>query len=229
MARRMLRFVGLALFCAARLPCFADPTGIIGLHGDYLSPQDDFKDNLDTRAWGGDATVVWNIEETPFALGVLFEAYSYGHTTFEESVHPLTPNVTVEIDRRNWIYNLSAVARFTPFGDSALCPYAEVGVGAMWLRTATSVELDGEDIAHHEDQGDVVASYGFSVGLLLEVAHWEPEPGHECHIFLDVRYRRVYASDAEYLGNVGGRGDTYEVIESDVTYDAVQVGVAFGF
>jgi hypothetical protein len=207
----------------------------VGLNGLVISPQSGFKENVDRLGIGLAGMFAYKFEESPFLVGLSIGGGNYGSDSRHEPFSTTIPDVSVEVTTSNNILfsHLLLQAR----GSSGpVQPYVEGLLGFNYLWTETKIEdiddYDDEEIASQTNFDDFAWSYGGGFGLLIKLATFDMDEGDakEGKLFLDLKVRYLYGSEAEYLkeGSIKRSGTgkvTYDVNKSDTDLMSFHIGV----
>ncbi len=190
-------------------------------------PQGEFRENVDRLGYGlsFSANTGKLLPNVPFSLGINIGYLIYGE---ENETRRLWADVPayVDINRTNSITNFHVLFQIDPI-TGPLRPYIEGLFGGAYLSTSTSVESEwnDEDIARETNFDDLCWSYGIGGGILYQI--WESPD--EMNLYLDVKVRYMFASEAEYLkeGSIDIIGNDlyYDVYKSNIDLMTLHIGV----
>jgi hypothetical protein len=109
-------------------------------------------------------------QRAPLAIGLSLGYLTYGSESRKEPFSSTIPDVTVEVTTTNSILLGHFLLRLQP-RDGTLRPYLEGMAGFNYLFTKTKIidVGDDEEIASSTNLDDLVFSYGFRSGLMIEV------------------------------------------------------------
>ena len=163
-------------------------------------PSSEFKDNLKRTGIGINGNFLfWNPTPIlPFSAGIDISYYNYGSETRREPFNPSTPDVSIDVDRTNNLVNFHVLFQIAPPIVGPIQPYIEALFGGAYFYTRTSVNnLDNEELASETNFDDWAWSYGGGGGFLISL--FSDPTGQVGSVFLDLKVRYLYGSEAEYL------------------------------
>lgn len=167
------------------------------------SPQGDFRKNVDRLGYGFQAQgTLWSPGyERPFSIGLNISYLIYGERTERRPFSITNPDVSVEVSRTNNLANLHLLFLLSPF-TGTVRPYAEGLFGGAYLFTTTEIksEYSNQQIASSTNYDDFTWSYGAGGGLLIRIM---TETSDTKAIYLDLKARYIYGTEAEYLTEDG--------------------------
>jgi hypothetical protein len=215
---------------------FSDDIFNAGLSFDIVTPQNEFKDNLDRNGYGGSGyALVQPNPLLPVKFGLELGFANYGMESRREPFSYSIPDVTVNVKRSNNIFLGHLLVRGQKeYGN--ISPYIDGLFGLTYLWTDTTIEGEDElqQIASSQNIDDIALSYGFGGGVMFKV--WSgPIPEIETgSVYIDLKIRYLNGGNAEYLKEgaiaVGDEGKvTYNVTESRTDMMLYQIGVSVGF
>lgn len=219
-------------------PAYQTETGLeVGVNLQGAFPQGAFKDNLDTYGFGINGHLIYQIRNTPVALGINIGFITYGSETRRAPFSTTIPDVTVEVTNTNNIFNGHLMMRLQPPSGS-FRPYADALFGFNYLFTETQItdseEVDDE-IASSTNFDDSALSYGFGGGLRFKLTDLPSETGaNGPSLHLDLGGRYLFGGEAQYLkeGSIeqtsGGNVD-FDVQDSATDILHIYLGVIFQF
>ena len=193
------------------------------------SPQGEFRDNVNRLGYGFQVHgTLWKPNKLrPFTIGLNFGYLIYGEDTDRRPLSTTIPDVSVEVTTNNSIANFHMLFQVSPFFGTWK-PYLEGLFGGAYIATNTSVESekDYEDVFESTNFDDFAWSYGYGGGLMIRVSR---APLKLSEIFLDLKARYLYGSEAEYLkeGSItvqNGRA-VYDVSRSKTDLLSFHIGV----
>ena len=203
-----------------------------GLNFILAFPQGEFKENVDRLGFGigGEFMFLTPQKGSPVGIGINAGFINYGSESRREPFSLTIPDVTVDVDRTNNLFNFHLMLRVAPYAGK-LRPYAEGLFGGAYIYTQTEIKSRGsEEVASSTNFDDFAWNYGAGVGLMYEV-HRDNEKGSA--FFIDLRARYLYGSEAEYLKEgsviIENGQVTYEVSRSKTDLLTVQLGVIYFF
>lgn len=167
------------------------------------SPQNEFRKNVDRLGYGIQFSgTLWSPgKESPFTIGLNLGYLVYGEITENRAFSLTNPDVTVEVSRTNNLANFHLLFQLSPFSGTVR-PYAEGLFGGAYIFTTTEIksEWTQEQIAQSTNYDDYTWSYGAGVGILIRVSQ---DMGEVSALFLDLKARYVYGTEAAYLTEDG--------------------------
>lgn len=197
-------------------------------------PQNEFSENVNNSVFGGiegQITLFTPSRSNPFTVGLNAAFLIYGIESRRVPLSTTVPDVTVDVERQNSMVNFHLLFQISPF-DGQVRPYLEGVAGGAYLFTETSVEGSNnfDEFASTVNQDDFAWSYGFGGGILVSLIESSDNlPGG---LFLDIKSRLMFGSEAEYLTTGDLRVDNgrliYKTNKSSVDYLSIQVGVVVG-
>ena len=205
-------------------------------------PQGDFEQTLNDNGFGISGNLMFNLGNSPFALGAEVDYLTYGSETRNVPFSTTIPDVRVDVETNNNILQGHLLLR-AQNSQGFLRPYADGLLGFKYLFTETSVRdeddfSEEDEIASSTNFDDFAFSYGFGGGLMFRLHEYEPNIDVEPHarpltILLDVRMRYLLGGQAEYLK----RGDLQRIdgevvvnpVESETDLMTFNIGVSFQF
>ena len=204
-----------------------------GINFTLAFPQGEFKDNVDRLGFGGSLQFLFfdPKPELPVSFGLNVGYLNYGSESRREPFSLTIPDVTVDVDRSNNLVNFHIVFQLIlPTG--SFRPYAEGLFGGSYIFTETSIKSRGtEEVASSTNFDDFAWSYGAGGGFLILLSE---NVGEDIgSLFLDLKARYLFGSEAEYLkeGSViveNGRV-TYDVSKSKTDLLQIHLGVVAYF
>ncbi len=172
-----------------------------GLNFTLGFPSSEFKNNLKRTGIGINGNFLfWNPTPIlPFSAGIDISYYNYGSETRREPFSLTIPDVTVDVDRTNNLVNFHAYFQIAlPAGP--IRPYVEALFGGSYFYTQTSIKSLGnedKDVASNTNIDDWAWSYGGGGGFLISL--FSDPTGQVGSVFLDLKVRYLFGSEAEYL------------------------------
>jgi len=204
-----------------------------GLHFLAGLPQGEFDDNLDRNAYGIDGQIFFSPSKSPFAIGLSLGVANYGDENRKEAFSPTIPDVTVDVNRSNNMFQGHLIFR-TQYKTGDIRPYADglVGFNYLWTKTTIDNASNGEEVASSTNQDDGVFSYGAGGGVMVRV-YKSGGNQKQFEIMLDLGARYMWGGEAEYLkeGSIEVQGGqvTYDITKSKTDILMIQVGVTGNF
>jgi len=171
-----------------------------GLYFSLAFPMGEFKDNLKQTGVGlnGELFLLTPKPRLPVGLGLNFAYYVYGTEKRSEAWSPNIPDVRVDVERTNNLTNFHLVFLLSP-ATGRFRPYVEGLFGGSYFYTQSSVKSrnNPEPIAEDVNFDDWAWSYGVGGGLTYLVSG-DPNINNDA-IFIDLKVRYLFGSEAEYL------------------------------
>ncbi|OGU57504.1 MAG: hypothetical protein A2V66_12535 [Ignavibacteria bacterium RBG_13_36_8] len=194
-------------------------------------PQGEFKEKVDRLGYGFQVHgTLWSPGVLqPFTIGANFGYLIYGEESRASRLSNSIPDVMVDVDRQNSLINFHLLFQVSPFtGD--VRPYIEGLFGGAYIFTKTQVESEWSDEPVFESTNfdDFTWSYGGGAGILIKLAE---DLGSFSTLFLDLKARFVFGTEAEYLreGDITidqSNGDIYyNVARSKTDLLTIHIGV----
>lgn len=198
-------------------------------------PAGEFKENVDGPGFGlsGHFLFLSPTPDRPFGIGLNVGYLNYGQETRREPFSLTIPDVTVDVERSNNLVNFHALFQFG-FGSGSVRPYIEGLFGGAYIFTETTIRSRGsQEVASSTNFDDFAWSYGGGGGILILLSSGDEEDSDAGALFLDLKARYLFGSEAEYLkeGSVivsNGRV-TYQVSKSKTDLLTVHAGVVAYF
>jgi hypothetical protein len=211
------------------------------INGLVLSPQGQFKENVDRMGWGASFGAAYNFEETPFSLGLGFGFANYGSESRREIL--IFP-VEVEVTTTNDIFFIHLSGKLQQeFG--IFIPYAQGYAGFQNFSTSSEIEdlwnSDDEDdhVAGTEHFSDWTYSVGVGGGVMIKLTDFDaPDDGEisfqQGTLFLDLKVKYLFGGEAEYLkeGSITqgpNNKPLFDTTRSETDLISYHIGVAFYF
>jgi len=205
----------------------------IGLNGTIISPESEFKENVDRLGIGLTGKFAYKLGDSPFYAGLSIGGANYGSDSRREI---LVWPVEVEVKTNNNILFthllLQARADMQP-----IQPYVEGLIGFNYLWTESKIEdiddyEEDDEIASQTHFDDFAWNYGGGFGLLIKLKSFDMDEESEKDggLFLDLKVRYLFGGEAEYLreGDIE-KGNNDEVIlhtsKSNTDFMSFHVGV----
>lgn len=197
-------------------------------------PAGEFKEKVDGPGFGlsGHFLFLSPIPDRPFGIGLNIGYLNYGQETRREPFSLTIPDVTVDVERSNNLVNFHALFQLG-FGSGSVRPYIEGLFGGSYIFTETTIRSRGaEEVASSTNFDDFAWSYGGGGGILilLSSGNGEDDIGS---LFLDIKARYLFGSEAEYLKEgsviVSNGKVTYQVSKSKTDLITAHVGVVAYF
>ena len=198
-------------------------------------PQNEFSKNVNNEAFGGieaQITLTTPSKSNPFTVGLNAGFLIYGIESRRVPLSTTIPDVSVDVERQNGMINFHLLFQISPF-EGSVKPYFEGVAGGAYLFTETRVEGSGNvyEFASTVNQDDFAWSYGLGGGILVSLMEGNEDlPGG---LFLDLKTRFMFSSEAEYLTTGDLRVENgnliYQTKKSGIDYMSIQFGVVAGF
>lgn len=157
-------------------------------------PLDEFRDNLDGLGFGGGASFLVNIAQSPISAGLDLSITGYDRETADYNVRVGGFLKEYELTTSSNIFLGHAVVRIQAPGQRFISPYLDGMIGFKNLFTSTSLTDQnlGESVDSDIDETDWAFSYGGAVGLQINVSR-------KHHIAIDLRCAYLPGNNATYL------------------------------
>lgn len=196
-------------------------------------PEGEFSDRVKNTGYGIQiqGTLFTPTKEKPFTIGLDAGYMIYGSETTSRPLSETIPDVWVDVNRTNNIANFHLLLQVSPFAGDVR-PYIETLFGGAYLFTTTKVESQhsNEDVFESTNFDAFTWNYGFGGGMMIKL---KSNLGSVKTLFLDLKARYLYGSEAEYLkeGSVSIiRGKAYyDVQKSKTDLLTIQIGVVACF
>ena len=200
-------------------------------------PQEEFKDNIGSRKFGGSIWAGYQFSRSPVTCGLELDYYMYGRTKRTEFFNDYIPEVNVDVATT---YNILTAHTFLRFAlnSKEIIPYFDCLLGFNYLYTRTSVSDDNnlsEPFAATTNYDDIALSYGIGWGFMLNL--YTNENRYNVRkpftVLLNLRFRYLLGGEAEYLrkNSLTASGQTilYDVFKSRTDILTMQLGVNVKF
>jgi hypothetical protein len=199
-------------------------------------PQGEFRDNVSNPGFGLDVFGGLGFGRSPVVIGLDVGFLIYGRERRSEPFSNTIPDVTVEVETTNNIFQTHFVLRLQP-PDGAIRPYADALIGFKYLFTQTRIESerfgDNEAIASSTNFDDFALSYGIGGGLTIELYRPQGEDKEVQSVGLQLGAQYLLGSEADYLrkGSIRREGGAieFDVERSRTTFLEPYLGVAVQF
>ena len=197
-------------------------------------PSGEFKENVKRTGFGlsGHFLFLGPALDRPFGIGLNIGYLNYGQETRREPFSLTIPDVTVDVERSNNFVNFHALFQLG-FPSGSVRPYIEGLFGGSYIFTETTIRSRGtEEVASSTNFDDFAWSYGAGGGILILL--YSADEGEDFgELFLDIKARYLFGSEAEYLKegsvNVTTVPVTYQVSKSKTDLLTVHAGVVAYF
>jgi len=198
-------------------------------------PAGEFKENVDGPGFGlsGHFLFLSPTPDRPFGIGLNLGYLNYGQESRKEPFSQFAPDVTINVERSNNLVNFHVLFQLG-FGSGSVRPYIEGLFWGSYIFTETSIrsERNGEEIASSTNFDDFAWSYGGGGGILILISSGDGEDDSGS-LFLDIKARYLFGSEAEYLKEgsviVSNGKVTYQVSKSKTDLITAHVGVVAYF
>lgn len=178
--------------------CYAQEAGLNFTLG---FPMGEFKDNVKRTGFGvsGQFLLFTPTVQNPFSVGLNLEYINYGSESRTEPFSLTIPDVFVDVNRTNNIVNFHVLFQIAlPYGK--IRPYGEALFGGSYIFTETTIKSRGtEEVASSTNFDDFAWSYGAGGGFLIQVYSSDNPADKVSSVFIDLKARYLYGSEAEYL------------------------------
>ncbi len=188
----------LFLTIVSSFSCFAQ---VGGLNFTLGFPTGEFKDNVRRTGFGvsGEFLILTPTVQNPFSIGINLGYINYGSESRTEPFSLTIPDVVVDVNRTNNIVNFHVLLQLA-FPTGIIRPYAEGLFGGSYIFTETSIKSHGVDeVASSTNFDDFAWSYGAGGGFLIQVYSSDNPEDKVSSVFIDLKARYLYGSEAEYL------------------------------
>ena len=199
-------------------------------------PQGEFRDNVDNIGFGIDVFGGLGVGRSPVVIGLDLGFLIYGRERRSEPFSNTIPDVTVDVETTNNIFQSHLVLRLQP-PSGAVRPYLDGLFGFKYLFTQTSIESerfgDNEPIASSTNFDDFALSYGVGGGVHIRLYRPQGEENEVESVALKLGVQYLLGNEAEYLQEgsirrVNGSID-FDVERSRTTFLEPYLGVALRF
>jgi len=198
-------------------------------------PQGEFKENIDRLGFGISGEVLFfnPSANLPFGFGLNAGYMNYGSESRQEPFSSTIPDVIVDVDRSNNLVNFHLLFQIAP-PTGNIRPYAELLFGGSYLFTETNINSRGtEEVAGSTNFDDFAWNYGVGGGLLINLYTPEQKEGNFDALFLDLKVRYLFGTEAEYLKEgsviIQDGSVSYDVSKSKTDLLSAQIGVTAYF
>lgn len=185
-----------------------------GINFTLAFPQGEFKENVDRLGFGGSLQFLFfdPTPDMPVSFGINVGYINYGSESRREPFSHTIPDVFVDVDRSNNLVNFHLLFQIIP-STGVFRPYAEGLFGGSYIFTETSIKSrDVEEVASSTNFDDFAWSYGAGGGFIILLSDNVGEDVGS--IFLDLKARYLFGSEAEYL-----KEGSVRIENSKVNYD----------
>ncbi|NWF90357.1 MAG: hypothetical protein HXY50_12965 [Ignavibacteriaceae bacterium] len=205
-----------------------------GLNFTLGFPMGEFKEELDRMGFGlsGHFLFLAPTANRPFGFGLNIGYLNYGQESRREPFSSTIPDVTVDVERSNNLVNFHVLFQLG-FGSGPIRPFVEGLFGGSYIFTETTIRSRGsEEVASSNNFDDFAWNYGAGGGFLI-LLHTEEEGSDFGSLFLDLKARYLFGSEAEYLKEgsviISNGHVTYQVSKSKTDLLTVHAGVVAYF
>ena len=206
-----------------------------GLNFTLGFPMGEFKEKVDRLGYGlsGHFLFLAPAVNRPFGIGLNVGYLNYGQETRREPFSLTIPDVVVDVERSNNLVNFHVLFQLG-FGSGSVRPFIEGLFGGSYIYTETTIRSRGaEEVASSNNFDDFAWSYGAGGGLLILLSSGDEEGSDNGALFLDLKARYLFGSEAEYLKEgsviVSNGQVTYQVTKSKTDLLTVHAGVVAYF
>ena len=164
-------------------------------------PSGEFKENVKRTGFGlsGHYLFLAPSAQRPFGIGLNIGYLNYGQETRREPFSLTIPDVTVDVERSNNLVNFHALFQLG-FGSGSVRPFVEGLFGGSYIFTETTIRSKGsQEVASSTNFDDFAWSYGGGGGILIQLSSGDEEGSDNGSLFLDLKVRYLFGSEAEYL------------------------------
>ena len=230
----MKKSILIFLFLLAILPLnsFAQTAGLNFTLG---FPSGEFKNNVKRTGFGvsGEFLILTPSIQNPFSIGLNLGFINYGSESRREPFSQTIPDVVVDVDRSNNIVNFHVLFELA-LPEGIIRPYAEGLFGGSYIFTETSIKSRGdEEVASSTNFDDFAWSYGAGGGFLIQVFSSDNPEEKVSSVFIDLKARYIYGSEAEYLREgsvlINNGKVTYVTSKSKTDLITVNIGAVVYF
>lgn len=197
-------------------------------------PAGEFKENVKRTGFGlsGHFLFLAPAQNRPFGIGLNLGYLNYGQETRREPFSLTIPDVTVDVERSNNIVNFHVLFQLG-FPTGSVRPFVEGLFGGSYIFTETTIRSRGtEEVASSTNFDDFAWSYGGGGGILI-LLHSGDDGADFGSLFLDLKVRYLFGSEAEYLKEgsviVNNGKVTYQVSRSKTDLITAHIGVVAYF
>jgi len=207
--------------------------GDAGLHFTIASPSGEFRDSVDRNGYGVSGYGAYTVGKSPLKIGLEMGYIMYGHNTRTEPISLTIPDVTVNVQTTNNIFNGHLLFRVQEqYGSVA--PYIDglLGFNYFWTSTTIENESNYEEIASSTNLDDAVFSYGLGGGIMVQAGR--VKAGRDrLPLYIDLKVRYLLGDEADYLKEGSITHDlgtvSYDISTSKTDMMLYQIGVAIAF
>lgn len=206
-----------------------------GLNFTLGFPSGEFKENVSRTGIGlsGHFLFLTPTGRNPVSIGLNVGFINYGSESRQEPFSQTIPDVVVDVDRSNNLVNFHVLFQLIlPAG--IIRPYAEGLFGGSYIFTETNIKSRGiDEVASSTNFDDFAWSYGAGGGFLIQVSSSDDPSENISDIFIDLKARYLFGSEAEYLKEGSVRIDNgkvfYDVSKSKTDLITAHLGVVIYF
>ncbi len=227
------------LLCVFTPDAVYSDKGNVGINFNVLSPQGEFRKNVDRNGYGFSLEGFYKPLPIPIKFGLHFGYSQYGKDERREYFSPDIPEVNVEVETTNNILLFLAAARLQK-EIGWLSPFCEGLVGLQYLFTESSVNDTGYNaetpIATTKNFDDTAGCYGAGAGFMITLYSFENTTSKrpiDGKLKLDFNVRYIRGGKAEYLKKGSITRDNgkliYDIQKSKTDMLYFQAGLVFSF
>ena len=233
----MKRAVCVCVIVAAVITLLPSPPAMcqvgVGGHFTVALPKGEFDEKVENNGYGFTGQALFFMPSSPVAIGASLGGLIYGSESREEPFSMTIPDVTVDVETRNYILTGHAVLRLQP-PSGPFRPYVDGVIGFHYLFTQTSIKSQAENVASDTNWDDGVLSYGGGGGIMFEILAGGAKRGSKpFKVYADIGARYLKGGEAQYLKEGSIRREDgrvlYDVEESKTDLLAIYVGVSVIF
>jgi hypothetical protein len=198
-------------------------------------PAGEFRENVTRTGFGlsGQFLFLSPTAQRPFGIGLNVGYLNYGQETRREPFSLTIPDVTVDVERSNNLVNFHVLFQLG-FGSGSVRPFVEGLFGGSYIFTETTIRSRGsQEVASSTNFDDFAWSYGSGGGILIQLSSGDEEDTDNGALFLDLKVRYLFGSEAEYLKEgsviIGNGKVNYQVSKSKTDLITAHVGVVAYF
>jgi hypothetical protein len=205
-----------------------------GIHFNAGLPQGEFKDRIDTEAFGASGQIFYSPDSSPVAVGLDFGLSNYGSVSREEAFGPHIPDVHVDVKTlNNFAQGFFVVRGQTPGGPIQVYGDALVGFNYLYTESKVTGVDGGGDVASSNNQDDTAFACGLGAGVLAPIWTRGTDSKKIDQVSIDCGARYIWGGQADYLkeGSLqrDANGVSYVPIHSRTNLTQVRLGVTARF
>lgn len=230
MKKHILKFILFTFLISAE--SFAQ---VGGLNFTLGFPSGEFKEKVSRTGIGisGHFLFLTPTVQSPVSIGLNVGFLNYGSESRQEPFSQTIPDVVVDVDRSNNLVNFHILLQLImPVG--IIRPYAEGLFGGSYIFTETNIKSRSiDEVASSTNFDDFAWSYGAGGGFLIQLSSSDDPAEKVSDIFIDLKARYLFGSEAEYLKEGSVRIDNgkvfYDVSKSKTDLITAHLGVVIYF